>query len=95
MKNQPTLQSSKPVVETRSISVEDIVSFQNPDNLLGKQFVFSPDTESSGSYEVVAYCKGKDKAIQYEVLFEDCPDPIKFDTKGMMDMLNDSSYVEL
>jgi len=62
-KNQPPLQSSKPVVETRSISVEDIVSFQNPDNLLGKQFVFSPDTESSGSYEVVAYCKGKDKVI--------------------------------
>ena len=39
---------------------DDILSFQDPENLLGKQFILSPDTEASGLFEVIAYCKGKD-----------------------------------
>ena len=44
--------------------------------LLKMQFVLPPRTENLELYKVVAYSKRKDKAVEYEVLFKDCPDPI-------------------
>jgi len=68
--------------------------FQNPDKLHGKQFIISPDTDDSGMYEVIGYCKRKDKPVQYDVLFEDCAgDPIRVDAGEMMSMLEDSLYL--
>ena len=73
---------------------DDILSFQDPENLLEKQFILSPDTEASGLFEVIAYCKGKDRVIKYDIQFEDIPDPIQVDTEEIMGMLKESLYVQ-
>ena len=63
------------------ISAEDMQSFKNPDNLNGRQFVLSPDTEESGMYEVVGFYKGKYGEVQYDIIFEDIQDPIRIDAQ--------------
>ncbi|KAH9167391.1 hypothetical protein EDB89DRAFT_129962 [Lactarius sanguifluus] len=83
---------SKPLVEPRHITNEELQLFQNPENLHGKQFILSPDTNDSGLYEVIGYSRKQDRSVAYEVLFDDCEDPIVVDTKGMMGMLEDSLY---
>lgn len=72
------------------ISAEDMQSFKNPDNLNGRQFVLSPDTEESGMYEVVGFYKGKYGEVQYDIIFEDIQDPIRIDAKEMVEMLERS-----
>jgi len=81
---------SKPSAHPRHITAEDLRLFQNPDHLHGKQFILSPVTENSGMYEVISYFRKRDKTVQYEVLFDDCGDPIKLDAEEMMVMLKDS-----
>ena len=70
--------------------MEDMQSFKNPDNLNGRQFVLSPDTEESGMYEVVGFYKGKYGEVQYDIIFEDIQDPIRIDAKEMVEMLERS-----
>ncbi|KAF8320525.1 uncharacterized protein EI90DRAFT_3080488 [Cantharellus anzutake] len=67
--------------------------FQNPDKLHGKQFVLSPHTDESGVYKVIGYHKRRDNSVQYDVLFDDCEDPILVDAGEMMRMLEDSLYI--
>ena len=58
---------SKPSIEPRRITAEELQLFRTPDNLLGKQFILSPGTDESGMFEVT-YSKKRDGTIQYEVL---------------------------
>jgi hypothetical protein len=90
MHNQPGLIISKPSIDPKHISAEDMQSFKNPDNLNGRQFVLSPNTEESGMYEVVRFYKGKYSEVQYDIIFEDCPDPIQINIKEMVEMLKRS-----
>ncbi|KAI0248750.1 hypothetical protein BJV78DRAFT_1284532 [Lactifluus subvellereus] len=84
---------SNPSVEPRRLTAEEHQLFQNPDELHGKQFVLSPDTDDSGTYEVIGYHRKRDKSVQYDVLFDDCDDPILLDAGEMMRMLEDSLYL--
>ena len=86
---------SKLAVKSRRVTPEDIQSFQIPDNLHGKQFMFSPDacTDDSASYEVIGYYVARDKSVQYDVVFDDCDDYIRVDAVEMMRMLEDSLYL--
>jgi hypothetical protein len=81
---------TKPSIEPRFITAEELQLFQSPDNLLGKQFILSPGTDESGMYEVFGYSKKRDETIQYQVLFDDCADPITVNADEMMTMLEDS-----
>ncbi|KAH9074846.1 hypothetical protein EDB83DRAFT_2312347 [Lactarius deliciosus] len=51
---------SKPLVEPRHITNEELQLFQNPENLHGKQFILSPETNDSGLYEVIGYFRKRD-----------------------------------
>jgi hypothetical protein len=84
---------SKPSIEPRRITAEELQLFWSPDNLHGKQFILSPGTDESGTYEVIEYSRKRDKTIQYEVLFDDCADPAAVNAKEMMAMLKDSIYL--
>ena len=44
-------------------------------------------------YEVIAYSKARDKTVRYDVLFDDCDDPITVDAREMMCMLEESLYL--
>jgi hypothetical protein len=79
--------------EPRPITTEELQLFRNPDDLLGRRFVLSPDTDDPGIYEVIAYYMKKDKTLQHDVLFDDCGDPITVDMKEMAGMLQDSLYL--
>jgi hypothetical protein len=81
---------SKPSIEPRRITAEELQLFHTPDNLHGRQFILSPGTGESGMYEVIEYSKKRDGTIQYEVLFDDCADPITVNANEMMTMLEDS-----
>ena len=48
------------------MTADDILSF-HPKNLLRKQFILSPNIETLGIFEIIAYCKGKDKIIKYVI----------------------------
>ncbi|THH14347.1 hypothetical protein EW146_g5979 [Bondarzewia mesenterica] len=86
---------SKPAGRPRSLTPEELHSFRNPEILHGKQFVISPDTDEKEMYEVSSYTRSRDKKIRYEVLFDDCGDPIPVDEEEMWSMLKDSQYFEL
>lgn len=83
----------QPAVEPRHITREELRSFQNPENLHGKQFILSPGTSDLGMYEVIGYYKARDKAVKFDVLFVDCDDPITVSENEMMGMLHDSLYL--
>ena len=85
---------TKPAVEPRHITPEELQSFfQNPENLYGKQFILSPGTDGSGMYEVIGYHRVRDKALIFDILFEDCDDAVTVLEKEMMNMLHDSLYL--
>ena len=84
---------SKPSIELRCITAEELQLFWSPDNFHRKQFILSPGTGKSGMYEVIGYSRKRDKTIQYEVLFDDCADPIMVNVKEMMAMLEDGIYL--
>jgi hypothetical protein len=86
---------SKPAFKPRPITAN---AFLTPDNLLGKKFIFSEDAEDYGMYEVIGYYMGKDKSIEYDILFEvsddSDDDPIRrVGAKEMTWMLDDSLYI--
>jgi hypothetical protein len=83
---------SKPSVDPRRITPEELRLFKIPDNLHGKQFVLSPDSDESCMYEVIGYSRKRDKTVTYDVLFDDCVDPVPVDGQEMMGMLEDSLY---
>ncbi|KAI9453424.1 hypothetical protein BJY52DRAFT_1289528 [Lactarius psammicola] len=83
---------SKPLVEPRNITNEELQLFQNPDHLHGKQFLLSPNSGDSELFKVIGYSKKWDKMVTYDVLFDDCEDPIMVNEKEMMGMLGDSLY---
>jgi hypothetical protein len=67
--------------------------FQNPDNLLGKRFMLSLDPDNCDLYEIFKYRKRQNGTVQYEVLWEECDEPIEIDADEMMCMLKESYYV--
>jgi hypothetical protein len=86
--------SSRPSADPRPITPEDIRLFETPDNLHGKQFLLLPDNDDDEScmYEVMGYSRKRDKTVIFDVLFDDCQDPILVDEKEMMGMLENSLY---
>jgi len=82
----------KPAIEPRCITPEELQFFRNPENLHGKQFILSPDTRDYGMYEVIGYSRARDKAVRFDVLFDDCDEPIAVNEKEMMGMLRGSLY---
>lgn len=84
---------SKPSVEPRRITAEELRLFQNPENLHGKQFVLWADTCDSVMYEVIGYSRKRDRTVEYDILFDDYKDPIVMNTKEMMGMLEDCLYL--
>jgi len=44
-------------------------------------------------YEVISYTRKRDKTVTYDVLFDDCKDPITVDAKEIMRLLEDSLYL--
>jgi hypothetical protein len=91
---RPPTRVPKPAGTPRCLTADEIQSFKIPDNLLGEHFVLSPDSEDPVMYEVVGFYKGRDKSVQYDVVFEDCDDdPIRVDAKEMLRMLEDSLYL--
>jgi hypothetical protein len=62
-------------------------------NLHGKQFILYPNTNDSEMYEVIGYYRKRDKTVRYDVLFDDCVDPIEVDAEEMMGMLEDSHFL--
>jgi hypothetical protein len=88
---------SKPLVDPRRITAEDLRLFKIPDNLHGKQFILSSDgdDEESCMYEVISYSRKRDKTVTYDVLFDNCEDPIPVEAKEMIGMLEDSLYVSV
>ena len=90
----PITKESKPSVEPRHITAQELQLFQDPDNLHGKWFVLSPDSsDDSETYEVIGYSKKRNKTVEYDVLFYECEDPITVTTKEMMGMIKDSLYL--
>ena len=83
---------SRPSVDPRKITEEDLQMFETPDNIHGKQFILSPDSDKPCIFEVIGYAKKRDKTITYDVLFEDCEDPIPVDEEEMKGMLADSHF---
>ncbi|KAF9783942.1 hypothetical protein BJ322DRAFT_887153 [Thelephora terrestris] len=73
----------KPAVEPRRTTAEDLRSFKLPENLHGKRFTLSPDAGDSGTYEVIGYRRERDNSVTYELLFEDCEDPIETTAEEM------------
>jgi hypothetical protein len=86
---------SNPSVESRRITAEELRLFQNPDNLHGKHFVLSADNDESVMYEVIGYSRKRDRTVEYDVLFDDCGDPIMVNAKDMVAMLEDSLYLPI
>jgi hypothetical protein len=43
--------------------------------------ILSPDNEDSGMYGVIGYSKKRDKTVKYDVLFDDCEDPVTVNAK--------------
>ena len=82
---------SKPMVEPRHITAEELRLFRDPENLHGKRFILSTNTNNdSGMYEVIGYSRKRDRTVEYDVLFDDCGDPIMMNAKEMMALLEDS-----
>ncbi len=44
-------------------------------------------------YEVIGYHRVRDKALIFDILFEDCDDAVTVLEKEMMNMLHDSLYL--
>ena len=45
-------------------------------------------------YEVISYCKKRNKSVEYEVLFESIPqEPLMYEEEDMKKMLDDSHYI--
>ena len=89
---EPERPLSKPSVEPRPITTEDLRLFQIPDNLHGKQFIPSPGSDKSCVYEIIGYTKKRDNVVIYDALYDDFPDSIPADANEMMRMLDDSLY---
>lgn len=81
---------SRPLVDPRQITEEDLKAFEIPDHLHGKQFILNGDEPCM--YEVIGYSRKRDKTITYDVLFEDWEDPVTIDEKEMKGMLADSLF---
>jgi hypothetical protein len=64
--------------------------FPNPDDLLGKRFMLSLDTDNVTLYEITGYRRRRNGAVQYEVLWEDCDESIDVDADEMTRMLKES-----
>jgi hypothetical protein len=79
-------------VDPRRITPEELRLFEIPDNLHGKQFLLSPDSDESSMYEVIGYSRKRDKTVTYDILFDDCVDPFPVDGEEMVRMLEDNLY---
>jgi hypothetical protein len=76
-------------VDPRKITQEDLCLLETPDNIHGKQFL-STDSDNPCMWEIIGYARKRDKTVTYDVLFEDCVDPILVEEKEMKAMLADS-----
>jgi hypothetical protein len=57
------------------------------------QFLIASDTDDAGIYEIVSYCRLKDKSLCYDVQFNDCDDTITLDEEELWNMLVYSLYI--
>ena len=73
---------------------EDLRLFETPDNLYGMQFLLSPNGDESCMYEIIIYSRKRDKPVTYDVLFENCEDPIPVVEKDMMSVREDSLHFQ-
>jgi hypothetical protein len=80
--------------EPRAVTTDERSNFQNnPDLLLGKKFMLDPNTDTAEMYEVISYCKKRNKSVEYEVLFESIPqEPLMYEEEDMKKMLDDTSH---
>ena len=85
---------SKPLADPRRITSEDLRLFETPDNLYGMQFLLSPNGDESCMYEIIIYSRKRDKPVTYDVLFENCEDPIPVVEKDMMSVREDSLHFQ-
>ena len=85
----PDPPSSTIFQNTRNVTTTDMEEFQNPDNLLKKRFMESLDPDN----EIHGYRRRKNGTVQYEVLWEDCDEPLDVDEDEMMSMVKESFYV--
>ena len=96
IKSDPEMPISKPLMDLRCITPEDLQLFKTPDNLHGNKFLLLPasdnDDDKSCMYEVIGYSRKQDKTVTYDVLFDNCKDPILVDEKEMTSLLEDSLY---
>lgn len=88
---EPRKAMSKPLVDPRQITAEELQSFKIPDNVLGKQFLLSLDNDERSVYEVMGYTRKRD-SITYHVVFDDDGVEIPVEEKELMEMLEDSYY---
>ncbi|KAH7903917.1 hypothetical protein BJ138DRAFT_1167418 [Hygrophoropsis aurantiaca] len=82
----PTSKPSTPA-EPRKLSPDELASFKDTERLHGQRFLLPPDTrdteEAQVAYEVIGYARARDRSLRYDVLFDDCEDPIHYDEAGM------------
>jgi hypothetical protein len=85
----------KLTVKPRSIQVttKELQLFWISDNLHGKQFIIVHDPDDLAMYEVVGYYRGRDKSVQFDILFDDCDNHIQVSGAEMMGMLENSLYI--
>lgn len=82
----------QPTSAPRELTAEDLRSLENPEELHGKKFLLSPGTEDAIMYEVIGYARARDRRVWYDVLFDDCDDPVLVDAEEMMRLLADSQF---
>jgi hypothetical protein len=84
---------SKPLVDPRQITAEELKSFKIPDNVLGKQFLLSPDCDESSLCEVMGYTRKRD-SVTYHVVYDDDVDGVEIpmEEEELMGMLQDGYY---
>lgn len=61
-----------------------------PLSMLNRKFIHEANTPDSGAWEIDSYTTKRSGEVVYNVLFEDCDDPIKHDADGMRVLLRSS-----
>ena len=65
---------------------------QDPEKLIGARFLLSPDTSEATLWQVVSYTRTLNRGVKYDVIFDDCDDPISVEEEEMAGMIENSLY---
>ena len=77
---------------SRQVTPEDLQRFKNPENLIGARFLLSPETPEQILWQVVSYTRTLNRGVKYDVIFDDCDDPISVEEEEMAGMIENSLY---